>query len=199
MDSYNEFKKRRQTELLTLYPSRPSEYSFSKHKRKPWYFLTKKEIKDMSERHKIRRITGAKYYEFITQEKIKKWEKKHPCPQKDLFESQYMPIWQKEREEALEHIRDVVVSQYDKTTRLSVYTRCLINDKYTEYTFAGKIKDYNFEFNKATNVPTTIHNLHPIRRAATHLVRNQGNKLVAIKVTSTNGNELIIPTYAKAA
>ena len=45
-------------------------------------------------------------------EKMKKWEKKHPkpCPDDDLFKDEFVPLWEKEREEALIRIRDFVVS-----------------------------------------------------------------------------------------
>ena len=54
--------------------------------------------------------------EAYTQDKLKKWEKKHPkpCPNDDLFKDEFIPQWEHEREEALIHIRDFVVSMFDK-------------------------------------------------------------------------------------
>ena len=54
--------------------------------------------------------------EAYTQEKLKKWEKKHPkpCPTDDLFKDEFVPKWEKDREDALIHIRDFVVSMFDK-------------------------------------------------------------------------------------
>ena len=54
--------------------------------------------------------------EAYTQDKLKKWEKKHPkpCPTDDLFKDEFIPAWEKEREEALIRIRDFVVSMFDK-------------------------------------------------------------------------------------
>jgi hypothetical protein len=54
--------------------------------------------------------------ELYTQDKLKKWEKKHPkpCPNDDLFKDEFIPQWEHEREEALIHIRDFVVSMFDK-------------------------------------------------------------------------------------
>lgn len=54
--------------------------------------------------------------EAYTQDKLKKWEKKHPkpCPDDDLFKDEMIPAWEAEREQALIHIRDFVVSMFDK-------------------------------------------------------------------------------------
>ena len=54
--------------------------------------------------------------ELYTQDKLKKWEKKHPkpCPSDDLFKDEFIPAWEKDREEALIRIRDFVVSMFDK-------------------------------------------------------------------------------------
>ena len=54
--------------------------------------------------------------ELYTQDKLKKWEKKHPkpCPNDDLFKDEFIPQWEHEREEALIRIRDFVVSMFDK-------------------------------------------------------------------------------------
>ena len=62
------------------------------------------------------KLTRAELIEGLIKEKIKKWERKHPCPAKDddLFKEEFIPKWKKEREEALEHFRDFVVSVYHK-------------------------------------------------------------------------------------
>ena len=54
--------------------------------------------------------------EAYTQDKLKKWEKKHPkpCPDDDLFKDEFVPKWEKDREEALIRFRDFVVSMFDK-------------------------------------------------------------------------------------
>lgn len=54
--------------------------------------------------------------EFYVQDKLKKWEKKHPkpCPNDDLFKDEFIPQWEHEKEEALIRIRDFVVSMFDK-------------------------------------------------------------------------------------
>ena len=54
--------------------------------------------------------------ELYVQDNLKKWEKKHPkpCPSDDLFKDEFIPAWEKDREEALIRIRDFVVSMFDK-------------------------------------------------------------------------------------
>lgn len=54
--------------------------------------------------------------EAYVQDKLKKWEKKHPkpCSDDDLFKDEMIPAWEHEREQALIRIRDFVVSIYDK-------------------------------------------------------------------------------------
>lgn len=49
-------------------------------------------------------------------EKVKKWERKHPkpCPDNDLFKDEMIPAWEHEHEQAIERIRDFVVSMFDK-------------------------------------------------------------------------------------
>jgi len=62
----------------------------------------------------------AWYCEQLVQHKTARWEKKHPRPIKenvnepDLFEAQYIPKWEAERNAAIERIRNFVVSVYDK-------------------------------------------------------------------------------------
>ena len=66
-------------------------------------------------------------------EKMRKWERKHPkpCPDDDLFKEEYIPLWEKEREEALIRIRDFVVSMFDRIPLTGRY-------KQTEQKFVEK-------------------------------------------------------------
>ena len=61
-------------------------------------------------------IGEAAKMEAYTQDKLKKWEKKHPkpCPDDDLFKDEMIPAWEAEKEQALIHFRDFVVSMFDK-------------------------------------------------------------------------------------
>ena len=83
--------------------------------------------------------------EAYAQDKLKKWEKKHPkpCPNDDLFKDEFIPKWEKDREEALIRIRDFVVSVFDK---LPLTGRFKISEKGTAQYQEEKIaelKDIN--------------------------------------------------------
>lgn len=83
--------------------------------------------------------------ELYTQDKLKKWEKKHPkpCPNDDLFKDEFIPQWEHEKEEALIRIRDFVVSMFDK---LPLTGRFKISEKGTAQYQEEKIaelKDIN--------------------------------------------------------
>lgn len=77
-------------------------------------------------------------------EKMKKWERKHPkpCPTDDLFKDEFIPMWEKEREEALIHIRDFVVSMFDK---LPLTGRYKTGEHKFEEKQIAEIKDINGE------------------------------------------------------
>lgn len=89
------------------------------------------------------KLTRAELIEGLIREKIKKWERKHPCPAKDddLFKEEFIPKWKKEREEALEHFRDFVVSVYHK---LKIVGVCWVDHESTDKIIA-EIKDENMK------------------------------------------------------
>lgn len=64
----------------------------------------------------IRKLTRNEIIDAYVKDKLKKWDKKHPCPVQndDLFKSEYLPIWEHSRKAAEIHIRDFAVSRYDK-------------------------------------------------------------------------------------
>lgn len=84
-------------------------------------------------------------------EKMKKWERKHPkpCPTDDLFKDEYIPLWEKEREEALIHIRDFVVSMFDK---LPLTGRYKTGEHKFEEKQIAEIKDINGEGHKVNEL-----------------------------------------------
>ena len=77
-------------------------------------FPTKKYIEIQKKLWK--NLGQAAKMELYVQNKLKKWEKKNPkpCPSDDLFKDEFIPAWEKDREEALIRIRDFVVSMFDK-------------------------------------------------------------------------------------
>ena len=123
-----------------------------------WFFLTKEETKQIWKNRSIRPKKGKEYFDWIIEEKIAKWERKHPKPQDDLFKEEFMLTWNKEREEELTRIRDVVISQYDKSTRLKITGRYQLSEgkwntesKYEDKKIA-EIKDDKLEFEKTEEV-----------------------------------------------
>lgn len=129
---YNTVKNKRKEYLETHFAMRS--------KKLPWYMLTKgkcknyeermknwgacvdyykvpSETKVMSERTVVKRIGSANFMERLAQHKLAKWVRKNPapCDEMDLFKNEFLEPWKEERDKALEHFRDVVVSIYDKT------------------------------------------------------------------------------------
>jgi len=86
-------------------------------------------------------------------EKMKKWERKHPkpCPTDDLFKDEFIPMWEKEREEALIRIRDFVVSMFDKLPLTGRFKMSEKNAVYQEKKIAD-IKDINGEGHKVNEL-----------------------------------------------
>lgn len=91
--------------------------------------------------------------EAYTQDKMKKWERKHPrpCETDDLFKEEFIPLWEKEREEALERIRDFVVSMFDKLPLTGRFKMSEKNAVYQEKKIAD-IKDINGEGHKVNEL-----------------------------------------------
>jgi len=84
-------------------------------------------------------------------EKVKKWERKHPkpCPDDDLFKDEMIPAWEKEREQAIERIRDFVVSMFDKLPLTGRYKES--DSKFSEKPVA-ELKDKNGEGHKVNEL-----------------------------------------------
>lgn len=103
----------------------------------------------------IKKLNKQEFMEAYTQDKLKKWVKKHPCPvktdgdTKDIFEKEYLLPWERERDLALERIRDFVVSVYDK---LSLTGRYKKNENKFEEKPVAKIKDINGEGHKVNEL-----------------------------------------------
>lgn len=87
-------------------------------------------------------LPQAAKWEAYTQDKLKKWEKKHPkpCPDDDLFKDEMIPAWEAEREKALIHFRDFVVSMFDK---LPLSGRFKQSDSKFVEKHVAEIKDIN--------------------------------------------------------
>lgn len=89
--------------------------------------------------------------ELYVQDKLKKWEKKHPkpCPSDDLFKDEFIPQWEHEKEEALTRIRDFVVSMFDK---LPLTGRFKTGEHKFEEEKIADIKDINGDGHKVNEL-----------------------------------------------
>lgn len=98
-------------------------------------------------------LGSAAKYEAYVQDKLKKWEKKHPkpCPDDDLFKDEMIPAWEAEKEQALIRIRDFVVSMFDK---LPLTGRFKMNEKTATYQEKqiAELKDINGEGHKVNEL-----------------------------------------------
>ena len=98
-------------------------------------------------------LPQAAKWEAYAQDKLKKWEKKHPkpCPDDDLFKDEMIPAWEAEKEQALIHFRDFVVSMFDK---LPLSGRFKMNEKTATYQEKqiAELKDINGEGHKVNEL-----------------------------------------------
>ena len=101
------------------------------------------------------KMNKIEYCEKLVAHKTAKWERKHPqpCPGDDLFKVEYQEQWYKDRDAAVERIRDFVVSVYDP---LLLTGRFVLNKEnsatYQEEKIA-EIKDINGEGHKVNALP----------------------------------------------
>lgn len=81
------------------------------------WFRKPSETKILHDKNTKKSTGGVKYMESLAQHKLNKWIRNNPKPddKQNLFYKEFLEDWEKERDKALEHFRDVVVSIYDKT------------------------------------------------------------------------------------
>lgn len=81
------------------------------------WFRKPSEMKILHDKNTKKSTGRVKYMESLAQHKLNKWIRNNPKPddKQNLFYKEFLEDWEKERDEALEHFRDVVVSIYDKT------------------------------------------------------------------------------------
>lgn len=128
--TYNQIKQARKEYLKKNY----------KNYKKPWYMLVSgkqynyevrheswgdytkwyrkpSETKILHDKNINKSMNRVKYLESLVQYKLNKWIRNNPAPndKQNLFYKEFLEDWEKERDEALEHFRDVVISIYDKT------------------------------------------------------------------------------------
>jgi len=129
-------------------------------------------------------------------EKMKKWERKHPkpCPTDDLFKEEFIPMWEKEREEALIHIRDFVVSMFDKLPLTGRYKEG--ENKFTEKPVA-ELKDVNGEGHRVNELDSKSKLLDKAQKV-TNKEKAKNAKLVAtnLKDHKRKKGRVILPEAA---
>ena len=135
--------------------------------------------------------------EAYTQDKLKKWEKKHPkpCKDDDLFKEEYIPLWEKEREEALIRIRDFVVSMFDKLPLTGRFKES--DNKYVEEKVAD-IKDINGEGHTINELDPKKSKLLKKAQKETNKVRAKRTNLIAtnLKDHKRKKGRIILPNAA---
>lgn len=143
----------------------------------------------------------AWYCEQLVQHKTARWEKKHPRPIKenvnepDLFEAQYIPKWEAERDAAIERIRNFVVSVYDKLPLTGRYKES--DNKFTEKPVA-ELKDVNGEGHRVNELDPSTSKLLNKAQKATNKEKAKNAKLVAtnLKDHKRTKGRIILPEAA---
>lgn len=129
-------------------------------------------------------------------EKMKKWERKHPkpCPTDDLFKDEFIPAWEKEREEASIRIRDFVVSMFDKLPLTGRYKEG--DNKFTEKPVA-ELKDVNGEGHRVNELDSKSKLLDKAQKV-TNKEKRKNAKLVAtnLKDHKRQKGRVILPKVA---
>lgn len=130
-------------------------------------------------------------------EKVKKWECKHPkpCPDDDLFKDEMIPAWEHEREQAIERIRDFVVSMFDKLPLTGRYKES--DNKFTEKPVA-ELKDKDGEGHKINDLDPKKSKLLDKAQKVTNKEKAKNAKLVAtnLKDHKKTKGRMILPKAA---
>lgn len=143
----------------------------------------------------------AKVMKFVEDEKIAKWEKRHPRPIKegdnDLFEKQFIPQWEAEREKELERIRDFVVSRYDKLKLVGRFE--VSKDKFEEKEIA-KIKDKTGEGHIINELSPKSKLLETAQKITNEAKKKNPNLIATnLKDHMQKRGRIILPDHKKAA
>lgn len=121
-----------------------------------------------------------------------KWDKKHPKQEGDLFNPENS--WERKRELAIEHIRDVIVSRHDKLVLIGRFK--ISENEYTEREIA-KIKDIHGEGHRVNELGQSA-KLITIAQKITNEVRARYPSLVCsnLKDHERRRGRIILPTAA---
>lgn len=141
-------------------------------------------------------LSKADKMKAYEEDKMKKWERKHPkpCPTDDLFKDEFIPIWEKEREEASKRIRDFVVSMFDKLPLTGRYKES--DNKFTEKPVA-ELKDQNGDGHRVNELDSKSKLLDKAQKV-TNEEKRKNAKLVAtnLKDHKRQKGRVILPKAA---
>ena len=158
-----------------------AEFTIPKEGYKQPKRLKKKEFPN----YNVHKMNKHEYWEKLVQHKLDKWERKNPrpikdnCKEPDLFESQYIPQWEAERDIAREHFRDFVVSIYDKLPVIGRFKES--ENKFTEKTIIS-IKDINGDGHRINDVDIKTSKLLQKVQKITDETKALNAKLVSINI-----------------
>ena len=145
-------------------------------------------------------LPAAEKWEAYAQDKLKKWEKKHPkpCKDDDLFKEEFIPMWEGQRVKALERIRDFVVSVYDKLPLTGRFKQA--ENKFSEEKVAD-IKDINGEGHHLNDLDPEKSKLLNKAKKVTNKVHAKRDNLVCtnLKDHKRKNGRIILPDYKMAA
>jgi len=158
----------------------------------------KSQHKDDTEYQKMlwKNLGKAAKMKAYEDEKVKKWERKHPkpCPDDDLFKDEMIPVWEHEREQAIERIRDFVVSMFDKLPLTGRYKES--DSKFVEKPVA-ELKDANGDGHKINDLDSKSKLLNKAQKL-TNDEKAKNAKLVAtnLKDHKRKKGRIILPKAA---
>ena len=137
--------------------------------------------------------------EAYTQEKLKKWEKKHPkpCPDDDLFKDEMIPAWEAEKEKALIRIRDFVVSMFDKLPLIGRFEQNSGNSATYQEKMVAELKDINGDGHRVNELDKKSKLLSKAQKV-TNEVKAKNASLVAtnLKDHKRKKGRMILPQAA---
>ena len=129
--------------------------------------------------------------------KVAKWERKHPrpCANDDLFKDEMIPVWEHEREQAIERIRDFVVSMFDKLPLTGRYKES--DTKFVEKPVT-ELKDKDGEGHKINDLDPKKSKLLDKAQKVTNKEKAKNAKLVAtnLKDHKRTKGRMILPEAA---
>lgn len=159
----------------------------------------KSQHKDDTEYQKMlwKNLGKAAKMKAYEDEKVKKWERKHPqpCPDDDLFKVEYQTKWYADRDAAIERIRDVVVSMFDKLPLTGRYKES--DSKFVEKPVT-ELKDKDGEGHKLNELDPDKSKLLDKAQKATNKEKAKNAKLVAtnLKDHKRKKGRIILPEAA---